>query len=141
MSFNAGEVVANDDLDFDFADVGGPKGTVPEPTRDRLDAYWASVREGMEVAGLDQERMLEAEKLGGADTPEGRAALVAIMAEATPEKLSEMTRGRIQAIADLCAGQPSREEIDALPYRVQEAFFGWLLEKFRPRSSNAAVAS
>jgi hypothetical protein len=138
--FDAAEIVPEDDLAFDFTKYDGPEGTIPEPTRELLDAYWERMRDDAETAGLDRDKILEAERLGGVQTPEGRVAIVEAYASADPEKLKEMPHHRIAAVAELCQGAPSKDQIEALPYRVQEAFVAWLMEKFsRPPTTNGST--
>lgn len=136
MPFDAAEVIDPDDLAFDFTAYEGPKGQIPEPSREKLDAYWAEARRVADDVGLDVAALADTE------TPEGRAALVKAYANAPEDALQKMKASQIAATAELCNGQPSEEVLRKLPFRIQEAFFAWLMGKFSdPTKLNGASSS
>ncbi len=119
-------------LDYDFSDhpqaAGQPwaiRGTVPEPTAGRLDAFFAEMRQAL--GGLT-----------GSTESELLASALTLPAE-SQEQMSAQMRG---ALARLCAGSPPPEVIEALPARILDAFRDWLLgELFAPPTSPTAGLS
>jgi hypothetical protein len=118
--FKAAEAVAA--LDYDFGEYG-PSGTVPEPSREQLDAFWDGRRKILEDAGIDLSML---ESLDPLD-PESRVELTKAFASIPEEKRKAMAPAQIENVAKLCAGSPSEEELKLLPGRYQDAFFGWLM--------------
>ncbi len=96
-------------LDYDFTGVPSNsgsgncrgKGTIPEPSQDRLEAYAAAMRELFKVS----------------DDKDVAKAMDEVEAEvkAKSDKL-------LGLVAELCQDSPSREEIAELPPRIQKAF-------------------
>lgn len=102
-------------LDYDFtAFVPGAKGYIPEPTPEEFRAF--------------RERLADA-------APE-QAEDVGRMSLADQEALDETT---LDAVAELCKGYPTRDQIAALPFRVQTAFLAWLLESFADPTGTGAT--
>lgn len=118
--FKAAEAV--DPLDFDFGEYG-PSGTIPEPSREQIDAFWEGRRHILEEAGIN---FAELEGFDPND-PHSRQALVKAFAEIPADKRKQMAPASIDNVAALCSGEPSKEVITKLPGRVQDAFFGWLM--------------
>lgn len=140
--FKASEAVER--LDYDFTDLqvsdpaqqeilAGAKGTIPEPSQQQLDGYFEAMRTLLSDLGVD---------LADAGSPQQLMAAFAKLPEGALERMNE---GMVQAVADLCGGQPSRDQIAALPPRVRQAFVGWLSGQFaNPTTldmSSSAVAS
>ena len=94
------------------------KGTVPEPSQPRLEAYSAAVRELFNVkenkdvaAAIDQQ----------AEAKEKSSTLLALTAE-------------------LCQNSPSKEEMEELPPRIQKAWLKHLYKELAdPEVSSAAT--
>jgi hypothetical protein len=104
MGFTPDSVEA---ISFDFTTLGGPKGAFPEPTREQLQAFSESVskwRTGM--AGL------------GAD---GK-----VPTKAQGDKLN---RQILNAVAKLAGGSITREQLEALPPRVQDGFLTYVMRE------------
>jgi hypothetical protein len=97
-------------LDYDFNPHVKAKGTVPEPSQEAVEQFQEVILAILPDGDLD--------KLQNLSLAEGKAATL---------KFKE-------ALADLCAGSPSREELDALPHRVLVAFSGWLSGSFQDPS-------
>jgi hypothetical protein len=120
---SASAFVAGDEIDtltFDFTRYAkGAKGVIPEPTTEKLRAFQkglkAVIRESLKNTKEPpaNETQLESMKriIGADDTDE-----LAVMVEARTFEL----------ISDLCSGTPSVEQLQKIPYRVQQAFVGWL---------------
>lgn len=123
--FDAGSVV--DPLDYDFTTVNGykhrrAKGTIPEPTDEMITTFISDLRDLMkeagsvvgDVAGLDLANPAEFfQQLDNYD----------------PAKLLDIYKGMAAACSKLCSGQPSAEEIAALPIRIRVRFFQWLQQE------------
>jgi hypothetical protein len=120
---SASAFVAGDEIDtltFDFTRYAKEaKGVIPEPTTEKLRAFQkglkAVIRESLKNTKEPpaNETQLESMKriIGADDTDE-----LAVMVEARTFEL----------ISDLCSGTPSVEQLQKIPYRVQQAFVGWL---------------
>jgi hypothetical protein len=120
---SASAFVAGDEIDtltFDFTRYAKEaKGVIPEPTAEKLRAFQkglkAVIRESLKNTKEPpaNETQLESMKriIGADDTDE-----LAVMVEARTFEL----------ISDLCSGTPSVEQLQKIPYRVQQAFVGWL---------------
>jgi hypothetical protein len=90
-------------LDYDFSEhVPGVKGTIPEPTGALLDEFRGTLTQFFNLDGELKEKNL------------------------TKEDQDLLKVALIDALADVCAGSPTREQIEALPYRPQLAFIKWM---------------
>lgn len=130
--FKAAEAV--DALDFDLSPYG-PKGTIPEPSREQVDE-WFERNLGIDrEMGLDadalREEIAEAEDPGDVAMIYGRA-----LARISESERREAARKRIPVMAALCGDALTEEDIRSLPFRHQEAFFGWLTGMFRNPTSS-----
>lgn len=102
-------------LDFDFGEYG-PKGTIPEPTQDRIEAFQRVAREALGGRAVTD--------LAGMSDDEARAV---------NDRLHD-------AVVDLCQGHPAREELEALPPRIRAGFVRWLMgELMDPTPANAGM--
>lgn len=128
--FDAGTAVEG--LEFDFSAYGGPKGVIPEPSTKTINQYFKDLKAIFaETKGI-RERL--------ADLPEGEAdqALSEMLGggEVDLDDLGDhLTNRLLQATADLCSGYPSFKDIQALPFRVQQAFNAWLAGELRPKGT------
>lgn len=127
MGFSAGKAATS--LDYDFTDgnyadeqtsaiLADAKGSVPEPTQDRLDGFTHALRQ----LATDPD-IAELASLGSDPDPQ---QVVAVLATVPEEKLQGVNDAMLQAVIDLCAGSPSEQQIRALPPRIRTAFIGWL---------------
>lgn len=116
MRFAATE--AFEPLAYDFAPYGG-SGVTPEPSQGLMDALVPRIRAIAQEVGVDPAR-------AAGLSPQELAEQVAGSNEDNFARLNEQM---LDVFADLCQGHPSREEIEALPFRVQQAFMGWLLRE------------
>lgn len=129
--FNAGTAV--EVLEYDFTDyVPDCKGSIPEPSTEQLDAYFNAIRD---LAKNVQNLRAKAERAEHAEDNElSNDEVDAILAEMDDLSISKYTGEMTVAIADLCSGQPSKEQIEALPFRVKQAFLQWVTGEFRPEA-------
>lgn len=140
MGFRAQEAV--EPLDYDFSPYGGA-GTMPEPTRDRLDGFQQALASAADAFGLDRQTALRV----AAHRDDPAEAFAALTGEQVERLTDPAARGRLAdtmlaALADFCGGHPSREELEALPPRTLEAFQGWLVGLFfggNPTQPSAAT--
>lgn len=118
---------ALDPLDYDFtgcprADgAAGPctgKGRVPEPSEEVLERFSVALEE-------NEERLLPLKEAIEAKDQDGIHAA----AEALKATRAEASESFKAAVADLCAGSPSRAQLDELPPRVFNAFAAWLTKE------------
>ncbi len=121
--FDSGAAVER--LEYDFSAHGGPVGVVPEPSEKQVDEALAKLRD-------------VAAKAGG-DLPAD--ASPAQVAEALGNfSLEEQAGPMTEAVAGLCSGSPSYDELMALPMRVRAVFRDWLLgELTDPTESRPAT--
>jgi hypothetical protein len=127
MGFDAANAVTP--LDYDLSAYKGEdgkplsKGTIPEPSRAKLDAFWEGRRQVLADAGID---LAELEGFDPLD-PDSRAELTKKFASIPDEKRKAMAPAQLKHVAAVCSNTPSEQEIKALPGRVQDAFIGWLM--------------
>ena len=105
-----------DELSYDFTKVGGPKGVIPEPTAAQMQAFRHSVAE------LFAESVPEDINVDEMKAPELRQAVITVLGD----DQSELQEKALHAIADVCSDSPSFDQLQALPWRHQQAFSGWL---------------
>lgn len=133
--FSAEEAVER--LEYDFRPHVDAYGTIPEPSREELDEFWEHRRQILEDAGVS---FAELESFDPLD-PKSRRAIIEAFAKVPEDKRKAMTPAALDNVATLTKGQPSREELDALPGRIQDAFIGWLMGMLsNPTSRNGTSA-
>lgn len=106
-AFVAAEAVSG--LDFKL-DPWGPAGVIPEPSTGQIEKLTEALSK---IAGDT-----------GADTADAALAQVAKLPE---DEQAAMLDGIMGAITDITQTVLTREQIDALPHRIKNAFLGWLL--------------
>lgn len=140
MGFDASQAV--EPLDYDFTQYApDARGVIPEPSQDLLDQFERASNAGTNELGLDQAQQMRISAAVASDSPD----LARLLADLPAEIIERMqdpnfraaTRERmLDAMAELCQGTPSRDEIAALPPRVREAFQNWLALKFFQGAGN-----
>ncbi|PLS86465.1 MAG: hypothetical protein CYG60_07075 [Actinobacteria bacterium] len=114
-------------LDYDFTGIPSNsrhgekctgKGTIPEPSQERIEAYATATRELYEVEENDEvEDAIE---------------------RAAQEK--EKSKTLLKLTAELCQNSPSAEEIEDLPPRYQKGFLTWIFRELaNPEVSSAGT--
>jgi hypothetical protein len=97
-------------LDDDAADLlDKAKGTTPEPSYQQVRHMQAAIK-----------------TLLGLDPDVDPAEINKEMARMSEEDLLERDEEFTDIIAGVTSGRPSRDEIAALPFRVREAYIGWV---------------
>lgn len=109
------------------------KGVIPEPSRIQIKAYRKALSELIKLAvPKDLPKDIETDP----------AAMLTLMADYMDKDDTELVEKMNHAMADLCTNRPSFDEIDSRPYRVQQAFLGWLTGVFlRPEAAAPATNS
>ena len=113
MAFTAATAVSA--LNYNLHPYAEIKGTVPEPSSKGIDAFFNALREMAKEAGADV----------GDDASEAEVAKA--LTETDENVMSKMTDTMLEATVELTGSNPTREQLDSLPFRVQHAFFNWLL--------------
>lgn len=130
--FNAADAV--EPLEYEFRPYSEAKGVVPEPTDDQVAEFYANLGKTLENALGDDDR------LQGVDltdpTQVGRLFLTL-----TADDHKKMSKSLLELHAAVCGGQPSLEELEVLPYRLRQAFYGALQGWLRPEASKPATNS
>jgi hypothetical protein len=114
-AFNAASVV--EALDWTFEPFVHASGVIKEPNDDQIAQYLADLKAiGTEIK----------DKVPDAPDASDPVGLMAALDDLDLESVSALT-GRMAGIyAALCSGEPSREQILALPPRRRTMFYGWL---------------
>src|SRR5450755_895865 len=123
--FDAGTVV--EPLDWNFDAFGGGRGTVPEPSDERLSTF---IRDVMKAQTSETTALA-----GLTDAGEDPEEMLAAIAELPEDVLPGVTKAMIAPYAALCDGSPTEEQLTKLPPRVRVAFFSWLAGELRPEAS------
>lgn len=121
MGFKAQDAV--EALEFDFNPHVNASGVVPEPTSDQIDEFRTTLAAAYQDLGLDPETL-------NAATGEGGIGPVLEHFGAIMASTSNLETKVAKAVAVLCSGSPTEEQILALPYRVRQAFLGWMTGTF-----------
>jgi hypothetical protein len=103
----------------------GSSGTIPEPSRTKIKAFRSAFGDFIEAV---------AKSVGGVAPEEARtmpmSEQIKILSEFFSMDTSEMDDKMLHAMADLCSDHPSYDELEKSPYRVQQAFLGFLQGTF-----------
>lgn len=116
------------ELEYDFSKWGGSRGTIPEPPRFAVSKMLKSVEKLFVDLGLRDKDD------DGVKSPDD---IIDTMEKVDQEEIFEkMQLGLVEILADVCGGSPSREELEKLPYRPFQGFFGYLMgELTNPEAS------
>jgi hypothetical protein len=107
--FDAG---ANEDLWFTFKPYVDHEGVIPEPSSDQIERLVELLRMVLPTKEVDGKTTLDLAKLQ--ETFEGKQS-------------DEVEAIVNEGIADVCSQFITADQIQALPYRVKQRFYGWLL--------------
>lgn len=119
-------------MEYDFTAYGGGRGTIPEPSNGQIDRFFKSLSSIYDkFKGL----LPEGSTLDSTDP----AAIEKAMETLEGLDSEVMNRYMAEAIAEVTSGSPNADEIMALPYRVQQAFMGWLVGELRPEGGTPAT--
>lgn len=118
MKFTANKVL--DPLEYDFAPYCDAAGSVPEPSDDQVVAYQHGLANAVGEAT-------------GAEVT-NRDALIEALAALTEEQMRKIDEVMLDVHADVCGGSPSREHIATLPYRLKQAWYGYVAAWLSPEA-------
>lgn len=109
-----------DALNYDFRPYVESHGTIPEPSSAQIKALQSAMRSALKPAL--ESLSVEADTANVAD-------LIAALAEPTKADLKAAAKAElaiVTAISECCSGTPSVDDLQALPWRAQQMFVGWL---------------
>jgi hypothetical protein len=127
-----------EELAYDFGEYG-PTGMIPEPSAGQIRDFRKAIADMLE-ASLPEDEEVEKSNLpvpADGSTPvaeeeeslsqwkKERKALI----EAIGRDRTEESEKALMAVAAVCSDNPSFDVLNALPWRFQQAFSGWLSEK------------
>lgn len=139
-------------LDYDFNPFVDVKGQTPEPSDKQMGDYWKGygrlIRENqrgtegwLRKLQVAQAAVEASESLDQKAKDKAQKALDAVGAEydAWSEQNGDATRSRRKdLLAEVCSGQPSREDLDRLPGRVYDDFESYMQEELTPKGRRSA---
>lgn len=114
-------------LDYNLGN--GVRGTVPEPSRKAVNRFNTRIADNLSVIGKDR------------PMPGDTEAIARLYSELTEDDLNAISEENLDAVAEVCDGSPSREELDAMGHRGFHAFLGWLSGELNPESSRLATTN
>lgn len=114
-------------LDFNFGD--GVRGTVPEPSPKSVNRFQTRMQENIRAIGRD---------VGDMSDPEN---LVRVLSSLTEDDLNAIYDENLDAVAELCDGSPTRDQLADLSFRGFQAFLGWITGELRPEGVRPATRS
>jgi hypothetical protein len=136
VSFDAGSEVEPLDYNFDtiakrypgrYPELEGVTGTVPEPSDDAVQTF----QRRLTAATVDLLPVIDMDD---------RVAVAKALRDMPEETFAKADQTIIDAVGELCAGSPTREQIAALPFRLRRKFVAWLQrELMNPESLTAAT--
>lgn len=119
-------------IEYDFSKWNGPKGSVPEPSDAAIKQFFKAVKEA--ASKLDDVNATEIE-----DNPEAVSGMLESLNE---DSLFEIADDIADAIGEMSNGQPSSGQVKALPFRVKQAFFGFLMGEIQaPEGSSGGTTT
>jgi hypothetical protein len=127
--FNAADAV--DPFDYNFAPYADAKGTIPEPTDAQVNRFYAGLASALKE-GLGEDRV------SGIDLAD-RAQLAKLQSELSADDMDKVSAAFLNLYAAVCSDQPSREDLEALPYRLRAAFYGAVQGWLSPEASRPAT--
>lgn len=122
-------------LEWDFSPKSspgaGPKGIIPEPTSGQLQAFTRAIRH---ITAPVASKIAKAEGASAAvDITKLNPAEIGKLieeADATEGEAASTLRDIVDAIAAVCSDSPNAAQINGLPHRAQQAFFGYIIGTF-----------
>ena len=127
--FNAKDAV--EPLEFDFAPFVEAKGVVPEPTDEQVAEFYGNLGDQLKIA-LGEERVKDLDLTDPLQVGK-------LFMSLTVEDHRKMYDANLDLHAAVCSGEPSREQLEALPFRLRQAFYGMVQGWLRPEASKPAT--
>lgn len=130
-AFDAGKTVEK--MTYDFSGFNGGKGEIPEPSTEQVAEYFA------QLIGNLRSNSTRLRAVPEDETDEQRDERIRTeIIEGQHRSLETISRRR-ELLAELCSGQPSLEELCALPHRVLNAFEAFVLGCISPEVQSTAT--
>ncbi len=105
-------------------------GIIPEPSNHAVNPFQDKLANNLEAIG----RPPVSDKT---DMDEIRKAYT----DLTVEEMDQLHEWSLDALADLFGGSPSRDQLDELGHRGQQAFLGWVQEQLSGPNSRSGTTS
>jgi hypothetical protein len=118
MGFNSGTVV--EPLDYDFTSHKGRKGVIKEPSDKQIAEYMTGIKVLVKTL---QEKLPEG-MVGATDL--AITDLMSAVDDLDPEVVINFHQEMAGMFSRLCSGDPSKDELLALPIRIRVVFYAWL---------------
>lgn len=132
--FNAATAV--EAMDYDFTAFGGKAGTIPEPTSDQIQAFMKAIADtaaSYRTLAKDTEAKVE-------DGMSDEEVIALVTADSDlQDKAKALGDNVSDAITAVTSGEITREDIDRLPWRIQQAFAAWLASELNPEHAGPAT--
>jgi hypothetical protein len=126
--FDAGSIGGA--IEYDFTEWGGSAGVVPEPSRRAVKKFMDDIQKGFKEIGLRDK-----------DDPDTTTPdeVVDTMNNIEDDEVFQRTADMLtKAVAEICDGSPSYEDLANLHYRPFMGFFGYLIgELMNPEVSRS----
>lgn len=136
--FNAATQI--EPFDYSFRPYADTEGVVPEPSDTQVREFYIGIGNLLvDVVGEDKIRELLTDEEYVDFTQ--RKAEPMLKVQAATNNLENMAKAQermVELHAAVCSGHPSRETLEALPYRVKQAFYGALQGWLSPEASRPA---
>src|ERR1044072_7518102 len=128
--FDAGTAVEK--LEYDFSHYKGPVGVTPQPSDHAFKKFSAKQSKIMIDADRIEKEMAEAEKSG---------TLSEEKLDEFQRRGDELSEKMSKTVAELCQDQPSKDDVDKLPYRVKMAYMKHLMSQFAPEGETSGTSN
>ena len=123
--FNAKDAV--EPLDYDFTPYSDAKGTVAEPSDEQVATFYGAL-----AAQLQES--LPPERMEGIDVTDPYD-VSKLFLTLTGDEYKAMYDRLLELHVAVCSGAPSRDDLEALPYRLRRAWYGMVQGWLRPEAS------
>lgn len=138
-------------LEYDFTEYGGEAGRIIEPSTGGVNRFFKKMKamakevskfqktvSGIDIDEMDSEEL--ADKLAKVDEAEEGASIyqqktIMLIAELCGGKWVTEEDGDGNVIERVEGGSPSVDQLNLLPYRVLQAFNGWLIREITPKKT------
>lgn len=131
--FDAAKAV--DPVEWDFTAYGGGSGVTPEPSRGQIIQFEKEMKRLSKSIRAIQRKADALEKKAKDENlpPEELDKMIdALEDEVSIDQMDAYEDAVTEAIAELCGGSPSVEDMNGLPFRIKEEFAKFVIQEFRP---------
>lgn len=122
-------------MDYDLTKYGGPKGTIPEPSRGQVEVFFKNLKEVNLFIG---KTINQAEQLAKKADDSGDSQSLEEFVESIPEdKIKEYQDQFAVWAHDVSSGSLDVGMLQELPARIFSAFFRWLSTELGPKDEKS----